>query len=178
MNIENIKKAIEEIAEESTRKIQEEAKKAIEELEQNTIEEYNPSWLPEKGGHYWCVDSYCGVLREEYGDDKIDRHNILTFNVYKTEKLAEQKLKWLEIRKKIFDIACELGMPTKNDWENNNNSKYFLIYDFDNKKTKIDLFSKGKESQIYCLEGRKFLDKCLKDIGEEDLKFYLTSNFI
>jgi hypothetical protein len=134
-------------------------------------------WKPEQNEKYFYISLFgvvgCDVWCNDISDNWLYNQRIC----FKTKKEAEEYKKFLEIKAKIMDIAEELGRPTMEDWENGNKIKYCLEYAFDVKEIEQAQSHRWKEKNIYCLS-EDFLKVCLEKIGEEDLKFYLISDFI
>lgn len=93
--------------------------------------------------------------------------------VYATEEARDKARFKLEIETKLKNIAERLNNGEKIDWENKNQTKYYIYYDFLNKTLDLDYKVYYKQQGvIYCLSEDFFLEEAKKEIGEENLIKY------
>jgi len=108
--------------------------------------------------------------------------NLMTVDLEKYIKLGfiatnkevlEKKLRHIEIEQKIRNVADRLNGGKVIDWNNLSQNKYKIYFDFKNNKLfVIDNTECKNQGNIYCLSN-KFLEECIKEIGEQDLIKYL-----
>lgn len=92
--------------------------------------------------------------------------------IYATEETRDKAKFKLEIETKLKNIAERLNNGEKIDWEIVEKNKYYILYDFTNNCLRSGSCYAWKEiSTIDCLSN-KFLNKAIKEIGEENLIKY------
>lgn len=96
--------------------------------------------------------------------------------LYATEEARDKAQFKLEIETKLKNIAERLNNGVKIDWDNYDQKKYFIIYDYKNDNDNDNIYEDynfvvNHQGVIYCLSD-KFLDEAKKEIGEEDLIKY------
>lgn len=78
----------------------------------------------------------------------------------------------LEIKTKLENIAERLNAGRKIDWENKEQNKYEICYDYIRKKIECRTLCYCKDQGvIYCLD-KNFLEVAKQEIGEENLIKY------
>ena len=110
-----------------------------------------------------------------YTDDgtDIDIFKKETGNYFKTEEEGKEHLEDLKIKTEIKNIANELNGDKKIDWDDADQSKYSLMYDYDDSEVTRNHDRVLKlEGTIYCLDSN-FMNVCIERIGEERLENYL-----
>ena len=91
---------------------------------------------------------------------------------YTTEEARDKAIFKLEIETKLKNIAERLNAGRKIDWEDKNQNKYEIYYDYIRKKIECRAFCYCKDQGvIYCLD-KNFLKVAEKEIGEENLIKY------
>lgn len=112
----------------------EELKRIIKEGEQwlKELEVKGRYFFPKIGERYWYnTGAFCGVV--EYEGDVNDRMSVNEGNCYRTREEAE-----LAVCKQKAIVACwkwqQENAPFEPDWENNNQKKWFVYYDYENQK--------------------------------------------
>lgn len=132
-------------------------------------------WEPKDNDTFYYVDTFCRVIKENWADTPTDRLNYNCGNCFKTYEEAEQETENILIRRQLEDIARRLNKGEKIDWNNFNQSKYFLAIDYGNYFMGVGLSCcKNIRTQgtVYCLN-RNFKDVAIQEIDEERLKEYL-----
>lgn len=146
----------------------EELKKELEEV----LEKVNKK-IKESEKEYWTVE-HDGEIKcdRDFGYD-VDIFNKEIGNYFKTKKEAEEYLEDLKVKTEIKNIAKELNADKKIDWDDADQSKYSLMYDYDDSEVtrNHDRVLKS-EGTIYCLDSN-FMNVCIERIGEERLENYL-----
>ena len=82
----------------------------------------------------------------------------------------------IEIETKLKNIAERLNAGRKIDWENTNQIKYYIYYDYEIKV--LDYCIPGhcqNQGTIYCLD-KNFLEVAKQEIGKENLIKYFMDN--
>lgn len=143
----------------------------------DTLKNYSkkPRWKPLPEERYYCVN-FGDIRSWPWHNTENDIFLYCQRNCFKTTEEAEQYKRYLEIKVQIMDIAEELGTPVEEDWLNRNDI-WCLYFDYKDETIKKWCSILTREKQIYCTSNA-FLTECLKKIGKEDLKFYLTSEYI
>ena len=147
----------------------------INELENKVIEEINKYKRKrcENGERYWFLNSLGEAeLASDYNGDEDDfSYNI--GNYFETEEQAKNYKEKLLIEQELRDIARELNKGEEIDWEEKEEYKYYLYYNFVNNEINYRSYTIIKlQGIIYCLN-ENFKDVAIKRIGEERLTKYL-----
>ena len=75
--------------------------------------------------------------------------------------------------KKLLEVANYLNGDWKPDWDNKIQTKYFIIYNYDNKT--FDILSRYyMNSGVACFSSRENALKAIEIIGEEELKQFFS----
>ena len=91
---------------------------------------------------------------------------------YATKEARDKAVFKMEIETKHKNIAERLNNGRKIDWEDEDQNKYEIYYDYIRKKIECRAFCYCKDQGvIYCLN-KNFLKVAKKEIGEEDLIKY------
>lgn len=150
--------------------------KKVKELSKSVPEEpENKRWRAEKGEKYWLVSHY-GLITYNVEDDyRVDSGCYNRGNYFKTKEEAELYEKKRAVTQKVKDIAIRLGEPTEEDWRDSGIAKYYLGHDClaDKVARLATSYIFRVQGTIYCLDDN-FLNTCLAEIGEEDLKLIFT----
>lgn len=101
-------------------------------------------------------------------------------NAFKDYEAAKEYNKYLKIQVQLKNLAYKLNEEAGKeiDWGDENQGKYSIGYRRVKAKEEIicDVCAYTKDGgSIYCVD-HKFRDKAIKEIGKEDLKFYLKYN--
>ena len=145
------------------------------------LEECNYTrWKPKDGETFWLVDSYAQDTCTLYLDST-DEYNDRLFNSYncfKTREEAKAESERILVRRQLEDIARRLNAGRKIDWASTTQRKYLIYFNHCCDRIELDN-SRVHQIQgvIYCLD-EKFLDRALKEIGEERLEKYLKGCWI
>lgn len=139
------------------------------------LEEYEYNrWKPIDGELYYFVDSYMGIPIEDFcSADYVDSQRYKNYNCFQTREQAEQESEKILVRRMLEDIAGRLNKGKKPNWDNFNESKFWLAFNYNRKKITLqsNLFMK-QQGTVYCLD-YSFKDIAIREIGEERLKAYL-----
>ena len=144
-------------------------------LEDKEWEEKTQRWKPKANEKYWYVASTNHTAQTYFvmGDDYQRR---LIYNCFQTREQAEQEAEKILIRRQLEDIARRLNMGEKIDWDNDDQRKYFIRFNYWQGIIELDSsFRQQFQGVIYCLD-KKFLDVATQEIGKERLEKYLKGN--
>lgn len=160
----------------------EELKKQISELQSKVAKLENES-KEEKKGKRWRAeinDTYFYINDAGYVDvshennDSFDKYRFKTRNYFKTEKEAEEYKEVMNTYYDLMDLAEELNNGEKIDWNDNQQCKYTIYYDFeDNFLNRNNAYVCKEFGQIYCLDG-DFVEKAIEKIGKDKLTKLFT----
>lgn len=147
-------------------------KKKYEELgkEIKRLENSGGRCRAEKDEAYFCISTggYINRYTEDFFDVDDFRHQ--TRNYFKTREEAQKHLDNINTYYELMNLAEELNNEKKIDWNNYEQEKYYLFYDYEDKTVCQNWTRFSKEvGQIYCLD-ENFLDKALERIGKERLE--------
>ncbi len=92
-------------------------------------------WIPEIHNTYMCIDSFGYVYSTILEDMSLEKQRIDFNNVYHSSNTTQEHLKWyannvLRIQNKLMqlhELLCPDYFP---NWENNNESKFYLYYNY------------------------------------------------
>lgn len=92
-------------------------------------------WIPEIYNTYMCIDSFGYVYSTILEDMSSEKQRIDFNNVYHSNNTTQEHLKWyannvLRIQNKLMqlhELLCPDYFP---NWENNNESKFYLYYNY------------------------------------------------
>lgn len=128
------------------------------------------NWRAEHGEEYYYIEDSGDINTEnetEWGDDDF-RYN--TGNYFMTEKDAEDVVKKLIFYNQLKDFAKKLNNGVKIEWENVNQSKYYIYYSAEGNFLDFNCTATSKRlGDIYSLDGN-FLSKAIAEFGEEQIK--------
>lgn len=154
--IEELEKEFERLAEE------------IKQIKENSKE--NKRWRAEKEENYYTILSHADIHCIHDLGDGIDNNRYSIGNYFQTQEQAENVAEKLRIYAKLKDLALRLNNGEKIDWDNDEQSKWYIYYDFSMDEVYTDGEIAFKEiGQVYCLD-KNFKEKALEEIGEENLK--------
>ena len=153
--IKELEKYIEEIKEK-------EETKNIWEITEDNFKEY---WYINTGGAVsinkdivWCSN---------YSEFENDRMN---GNAFLTEEEAIKELEKRKAIQRVLKWKYENGLDFEPDWENNNENKYLLFYNYNSCSKKI-CSNVHFESKYYCPVGyfktKKDVEKCIEECKED-----------
>lgn len=147
----------------------------INELENKGIEEINKYKRKrhENGERYWFLNSLGEVeLASDYNGDE-DNFSYSIGNYFKTDEQVKNYKEKILIEQELRDIAMELNKGEEIDWEDKEEYKYYLYYNFLNNEINYRSYTIIKlQGTIYCLD-ENFMTIAIKRIGEERLTKYL-----
>lgn len=129
------------------------------------------NWMSEKQIFLlFIIDKVAGTINR-FSQDCLIKYVNLGF-VFATEQARDKAMFKLEIETKLKNIAERLNAGRKIDWENTDQKKFFIYYDYNEKVFDYDFRLMIKnQGTIYCLD-KNFLDVAKKEIGEDNLIKY------
>ncbi len=134
----------------------------------------NERWKPDDGCKYWFTDERCKTDWSYYKTEiwcNIERYN--TYNCFYTQEEAEREADKILIRRKLEDLARRLNGNEKIDWNDFNQMKYCMFYNYEKQVADYATHCKYRsDGTIYCLDS-DFLYKAIEEIGKEELISYI-----
>ena len=130
-------------------------------------------WKPEPNEEYYYVNQVSATSRAVNDEFDIDAARYRTYNCFETEEEAKQEAEKILVRRMLEDIARRLNKGRKIDWNDDNQIKYCIRFDFP-----LDIISicarlhQKLQGSVYCLSD-EFKNVAIQEIGEERLKKYL-----
>lgn len=155
-NIEFYKRKVKESEEEKS-----ELETELEKIEQKESQE----WVPNYNDDYWFVNKNTMRLDNNIWHDTEDDNTRLENKViFKTENETIEYLRYLKAKEKAMNEF------SKEEWEDRNINKYYIQYDYEGKKFKIEynfrvrkintlFFRTEKSTQEFINKYEKFLRK-------------------
>ena len=136
------------------------------------VEEKKKSWKPEKRTQYYVIHGDGDVERICYTNNPSDNRAIFMGNCFKTEEEAKFMVEKLKVIHELEVYAYE-NNTEKIDWNNFNQTKYFIIYN-PTKDTINVTFHNALKSLPFAVyfTSEKVAKKAIDAIGEERIKKY------
>lgn len=161
----------------------EELKKQISELQSKITKLENESkeekkgkrWRAKTNNTYFFVDDAGDVTSgHEYYYDYEDNYRFKIRDYFKTKEDAEEYQEVINTYYDLMDLADELNNGEKIDWNDNQQCKYAIFYDFEaNFLNRTNAYVCKEFGQIYCLDG-DFVEKAIEKIGKDKLTKLFT----
>lgn len=130
-------------------------------------------WKPKNGKIFYFVDSDGDVVDAYFdGSSDYDVSQYNARNCFQTEQEAEQEAEKILIRRQLEDIARRLNKGEKIDWSNENQYKWYIIYNTFFGFETYSVSENTTQGTVYCLD-KNFLNTAIKEIGEGRLLTYL-----
>ena len=129
-------------------------------------------WKPKDGETWYYLDTYLEVI-EDYYLTKTDSLFCKRYNCFQTREQAEAEAEKILVRRMLEDIVRRLDKGEKINWNDKNQIKYAIHFDF--YLDRIDSFYRlhqKEQGAVYCLN-KNFSSVAIQEIGEERLKKYL-----
>ena len=131
----------------------------------------NNIWKPERREKYYYVRNDGEVFHSFYENCcSADCGNYSMGNCFRTREEAEFTVKKLEVIAELKRFAEE-NNNKELDWNNKNQTKYWLAYDCKNNEILIYNNMFVKHNDIF-FSSNTIAEKAIKEIGEERLKKY------
>ena len=138
------------------------------------LKECGGRWKPKNNEQYWYITDY-GTVNYTLFMPKIQNDNMRfkNYDCFKTREEVEQELEKILIRRQLEDIARRLNRGERIDWDNDDQRKYFIRFNYWQGIIELDnSFRQQFQGVIYCLD-KNFLNTAVQEIGEERLINYL-----
>lgn len=157
-------------------KILEEIHKAEKHLAnmKKALKEYKyRKWKPEINETYFYLTGNLKPFPFKNYGDACNIEALKNFNCFKIEEEAKKEAENILVRRMLEDIAKRLNRGEKIDWNNYNQFKFSLYYNYERNILDYTMDCKyRKQGTVYCLD-QNFLDVAVKEIGRERLIKYL-----
>jgi hypothetical protein len=123
---------------------------------------------PKPGFAYFYITNGVDVGQVSWRDDDFDKNLLAIGNVFKTYKDALDEVRRMKIRQKLKVMAGD-WIP---DWDDREQAKYFIYYDFSNKEFCQDYnsFLKGTIQMYFPTQE---IAQTVMDTMNDDLKFLM-----
>ena len=130
-------------------------------------------WKPEPNEEYYYVNQVSTTSRAVNDEFDIDAARCRTYNCFETEEEAKAEAEKILVRRQLEDIARRLNKGRKIDWNNYDQTKYFILLDCKTQLIERDGNLRNKiQGVVYCLDNN-FRKIAIQEIGEKRLKKYL-----
>ena len=141
---------------------------------QNMLQGYNKRWKPKYDDRYYYVSEECTATESRAWAEYIVDERYRRYNVFKTEEEAKQEAEKILIRRQLEDIARCLNKGEEFDWSDENQYKWYIVYNTTFGFTTYSVSVNTVQGVVYCLD-KNFLNTAIKEIGESRLIKYLRS---
>ena len=128
-------------------------------------------WKPVDGDIYYYISEACTVIKSRTWAHCIVDEHYHCFNCFRTEEEAQAEVEKILVRRQLEDIARRLNKGQEIDWNDNNQLKYCIGFDFPLNIISIGALYRKLQGSVYCLSD-EFKDVAIQEIGEERLKKY------
>ena len=125
-------------------------------------------WKPEPNEEYYYVSEDGKIVQTRNCGWEPAANRIKFYNCFKSEKQAEAEAEKILVRRQLEDIARRLNKGQEIDWNDNNQLKYNIGFDFPLEIISIGALYRKLQGSVYCLSD-KFKDVAIQEIGEERL---------
>ena len=150
----DIDKKIEELRKEFNEK--------IEELKREYKKEKSRNWIPKEKEEFFCLDESLGVIRHNFYNTPLQNMIIKHNRIFEMYDEAQEYADYLKARK---EYSYEFS---KEEWENENMSKYGIYYDYDVEDIDVEIWGTCRNiGQIFFkteAQAQAFIDKYKKQI--------------
>ena len=136
------------------------------------LEKCDEMWKPEKGEMFYYLNSYNIAIAETWDASYSDAAHYNYYNCFKTREKAEQEAEKILVRRQLEDIARRLNKGIKIDWSDENQYKWYIIYNTFFGFATYSVSENATQGAVYCLD-KNFLNTAIKEIGEGRLLTYL-----
>lgn len=152
----------------------EEISKLKEELAKQQQEENKKKWwTPKNGEKYYYIDSENKLYGEINTNHEIDTLRINTNNCFKTKEEVERELFERQLRFKLKKFAYE-NNEEEIDWNNENQRKYGVIYDYKIEEVQFSVCSYCPEyNQIY-FTSPEVIKKAIETFKDDLIRYFAS----
>ena len=160
-------KELEESVKKLNKEIEERVKKLHDDLVELKAKQNSGHWVPEQGGIYYYIDSDLSVSPTYNYNHRYDKNRILVGNCYKTLAEAEKERDRLIAIAEVNQIIREENGGEVPDWNDCDQQKWLLCYDYSNNSLEATLSIQRKiPSELdFCCGGalKKIMSRITQD---------------
>ena len=128
-------------------------------------------WKPEPNEEYYYVSEDGKIVQTRNCGWEPAANRVKFYNCFKSEKQAEAEAEKILVRRQLEDIARRLNKGQEINWNDDNQLKYCIGFDFPFDIISIGALYRKLQGSVYCLSD-EFKDIAIQEIGEERLKKY------
>ena len=128
-------------------------------------------WKPEPNEEYYYVSENGKIVQTRNCGWEPAVNRVKFYNCFKSEKQAEAEAEKILVRRQLEDIARRLNKGQEINWNDDNQLKYCIGFDFPFDIISIGALYRKLQGSVYCLSD-EFKDVAIQEIGEERLKKY------
>ena len=128
-------------------------------------------WKPEPNEEYYYVSEDGKIVQTRNCGWEPAANRVKFYNCFKSEKQAEAEAEKILVRRQLEDIARRLNKGQEINWNDDNQLKYCIGFDFPFNIISIGALYRKLQGSVYCLSD-EFKDVAIQEIGEERLKKY------
>ena len=129
-------------------------------------------WKPEPNEEYYYVSEDGKIVQTRNCGWEPAANRVKFYNCFKSEKQAEAEAEKILVRRQLEDIARRLNKGQEINWNDDNQLKYCIGFDFPFDIISIGALYRKLQGSVYCLSD-EFKDVAIQEIGENRLKKYL-----
>ena len=129
-------------------------------------------WKPNSCDPYYYIDAFGNVLSQIKSGHYSDNAFWENYNCFQTREQAEQEAEKILVRRQLEDIAKCLNKGQEIDWSDENQYKWYFVYDTTFGFATYSVSENTTQGVVYCLD-KNFLNTAIKEIGEGRLIKYL-----
>lgn len=164
-NTEALVKIIEEIDDETKKKIIEFAKKFREEKKDNRL------WKPERGKQYFIITSD-GTIAPRIATDEYICACFEMGNVFKTVEEAQFEIEKRRVKAELERYALKHNEPNREEW-NEHNTHHIIAYDEKDDELFIRYDTLLRNESTTFFTSQEIAVDAIKAVGEDRIKKYL-----
>lgn len=127
----------------------------------------NKKWEPIEGEKYYYVDSAGRIVSEHWDGSSVDQYRFLTRNCFMTIEEARPRKDNIKTYYELKNLADELNNGREIDWEDENQTKFYLYLAYDEGTIQIlknSEWTTKSQGTIYCLDS-EFNNEAIEKIG-------------
>lgn len=130
-------------------------------------------WRAKEGEYYYSFNGFLDISLKTEALDKFDDCRYNSGFYFGTREEAEKNKQHLIITQKLKDIALRLNDGVEIDWNEGDQGKYFIYYNYNDDSLNLGtLYNCKTFASIYCLSP-KFLGVALDEIGSKELREHI-----
>ena len=148
------------------------AKEHLANLEKMLKECECERWTPEPNEEYYYISEDGEIVQTRNCGWQPAANRVKFYNCFKSEKQAEAEAEKILVRRQLEDIARRLNKGREVDWSDENQYKWYIVYNTTFGFTTYSASENTTQGVVYCLD-KNFLNTAIKEIGEGRLIKYL-----